>query len=93
MVVIAFKKALAAERFCFSLMESTPNQKRRASHDVAFAVPVQTDHAISSSGLSVNNSSTIALEFEGSTNNKIYYSFLVYTGLARVFLSQVTTKI
>ena len=56
-------------------------------------VPLKTEHSISSSGLAVNNSATIALEFEGSSVNKIYYTFLIYTALARCFLSQTTVKI
>jgi hypothetical protein len=57
------------------------------------AVPLQTDHSISSSGLAVNNSATVALEYEGDNSNKIYYTFLVYTALARTFLNQVSVKI
>jgi BarA-like signal transduction histidine kinase len=56
-------------------------------------VPLKTEHSISSSGLAVNNSATVALEYEGDGSNKIYYTFLVYTALARCFLSQVTVKI
>lgn len=56
-------------------------------------VPLKTEHSMSSSGLSVNNSATIALEYEGTAVNKIYYTFLTYTALARVFLSQTTCKV
>jgi hypothetical protein len=57
------------------------------------AVPLKSEHSISSSGLAVNNSANVALEYEGNAQNKIYYTFLVYTSLARVFLSQVSVKI
>jgi hypothetical protein len=61
------------------------------------SVPLKTDHAISSSGLAVNNSATIALEMtydkNGAQPNVVYYTFLTYTALARVFLNQVSAKI
>jgi hypothetical protein len=58
------------------------------------SVPLKSDHDISSSGLAINNSATLALEYESSdAQNKIYYTFLVYTALARCFLNQVTVKI
>ena len=58
------------------------------------SVPLKSDHEISSSGLAINNSATLALEYESSdAQNKIYYTFLVYTALARCFLNQVTVKI
>lgn len=58
------------------------------------AHPLKSDHEISSSGLAINNSATLALEYESSDNvNKIFYTFLVYTALARVFLQQVTVKV
>jgi hypothetical protein len=56
-------------------------------------VPLKSEHGISSSGLAVNNSATIALEYEGTPVNKIYYTFLTYTALARVFLSQTSVKV
>ena len=59
----------------------------------AVGVPLKSEHSISSSGLAVNNSATIALEFEGDASNKIYYTFLIYTALARCFLNQTTVKI
>jgi hypothetical protein len=59
----------------------------------AVGVPLKSEHSISSSGLAVNNSATIALEFEGNATNKIYYTFLVYTALARTFLNQTSCKI
>lgn len=60
----------------------------------AVAHPLKSDHEISSSGLAINNSATLALEYESSDgSNKIYYTFLIYTALARCFLSQVTVKI
>ena len=57
------------------------------------AVPLKSEHGISSSGLAVNNSATIALEYEGNAESKIYYTFLVYTALARCFLNQVSCKV
>jgi len=57
------------------------------------STPLKTEHSISSSGLAVNNSASIALEYEGNGTNKTYYSFLVYTCLARAFLNQITVKI
>ncbi len=58
------------------------------------SVPLKSDHEISSSGLAINNSATLALEYESSDGaNKIYYTFLVYTALARCFLQQVTVKV
>lgn len=58
------------------------------------AHPLKSDHEISSSGLAINNSATLALEYESSDGaNKIYYTFLVYTALARCFLQQVTVKV
>jgi len=64
---------------------------------VHLSVPLKTDHAISSSGLAVNNSATIALELTydkaGDQPNIVYYTFLTYTALARVFLNQVSAKI
>ena len=59
----------------------------------AVGVPLKSEHSISSSGLAVNNSATIALEYEGDASNKIYYTFLTYTALARVFLQQTSVKI
>lgn len=59
----------------------------------AVGVPLKSEHGISSSGLAVNNSATIALEYEGDTSSKIYYTFLIYTALARAFLNQVSVKI
>jgi len=58
------------------------------------SVPLKSDHEISSSGLAINNSATLALEYESTdNNNKIFYTFMTYTALARIFLSQVTVKI
>ena len=57
------------------------------------STPLKTEHSISSSGLAVNNSASISLEYEGNTTNKTYYTFLVYTCLARAFLNQITVKI
>lgn len=58
------------------------------------AHPLKTDHEISSSGLAINNSATLALEYESSDGaNKVFYTFMIYTALARCFLSQVTVKI
>ena len=58
------------------------------------SVPLKSDHEISSSGLAINNSATLALEYESSDgSNKVFFTFLVYTALARVFLQQTTTKI
>lgn len=60
----------------------------------AVAVPLKSDHEISSSGLAINNSATLALEYESSDAvNKVFYTFLEYTALARVFLQQTTVKI
>jgi BarA-like signal transduction histidine kinase len=60
----------------------------------AVAHALKSDHEISSSGLAINNSATLALEYESSDgSNKIYYTFLVYTALARCFLQQVTVKV
>jgi hypothetical protein len=59
----------------------------------AVGVPLKSEHGISSSGLAVNNSATIALEYEGDASNKIFYTFLIYTALARVFLNQTSVKI
>ena len=64
--------------------------------DNVFSVshPLKSDHEISSSGLAINNSATLALEYESSDGaNKVFYTFMVYTALARCFLSQVTVKI
>ena len=58
------------------------------------AHPLKSDNEISSSGLAINNSATLALEYESSDGtNKIFYTFLVYTALARCFLQQVTVKV
>ena len=57
-------------------------------------VPLKSDHSISSSGLAINNSATAAFSFRATdTGNKVYYTFLVYTALARCFLSQVSVKV
>lgn len=58
------------------------------------SVPLKSDHEISSSGLAINNSATLALEYESSDGvSKVFYTFMVYTALARVFLNQTTVKI
>lgn len=86
------------------LSMSSLNQWRKDSQSVANTVSylvndfhvsqqLKSDHNISSSGLAVNNSSVIALEYEGTNNNKTYHSFLIYTCLARCFLNQTTVKI
>ena len=59
----------------------------------AVGVPLKSEHGVTSSGLAVNNSATIALEFEGDNSNKIYYTFLIYTAVARCFLNQTSVKI
>lgn len=58
------------------------------------SVPLKTDNGISSSGMAVNNSATLSLEYTGTAGqNKTYYTFLTYTALARSFLAQTTVKI
>jgi hypothetical protein len=57
------------------------------------STPLKSEHGISSSGLAVNNSASVALEYEGNASNKTYYTFLTYTCLARAFLNQVSVKI
>lgn len=63
------------------------------SKTFAVGVPLKSEHSVSSSGLAVNNSATIALEYEGDGSSKIYYTFLIYTAVAKVFLNQTTCKI
>ena len=73
-----------------------PNNGYANYIDTTFAVahPLKSDHEISSSGLAINNSATLALEYESSDGaNKIFYTFLVYTALARCFLNQITVKV
>lgn len=73
-----------------------PNNGFNNYNDDTFNVahPLRSDHEISSSGLAINNSATLALEYESSDGaNKVYYTFMVYTALARAFLNQVTVKI
>lgn len=64
------------------------------------STPLKSEHSISSSGLAVNNSATIALEYktsslsgDGQQLERVLYTFLTYTALARVFLNQVSVKI
>ena len=95
-------QAVDTEEEAYRVTESTYDNKTVVSANTwinyllkffAVGVPLKTEHSISSSGLAVNNSATIALEFEGDSSNKVYYTFLVYTALARTFLQQTTVKI
>jgi hypothetical protein len=64
--------------------------------DVHFSQGLMTDHNISSSGIAVNNSSTIQIDYEHSNPGSLnfnFHTFLVYTCLARCFLNQVSVKI
>lgn len=59
------------------------------------ASQIKTDEDISSSGIAINNSSSLAVNIESqlTANEKTYNVFMVYTALARAFLSQVSVKI
>lgn len=64
------------------------------SGDLNVSTALKTDSMISASGLAVNNTATIALEYESVGGVELsFYTFLVYNALARCFLSQVTVKI
>lgn len=59
-------------------------------------VQLKTDSDISSSGLAVNNSATVELQYDAGAalvGGRTYYIFMVYTALARSFLSQSSIKI
>jgi hypothetical protein len=59
-------------------------------------VQLKTDSDISSSGLAVNNSATVEIQYDAGVAlalGRTYYIFMVYTALARSFLSQTSVKI
>ena len=55
---------------------------------------IKTDGDISSSGLAINNSASLAIKVETTGGlNKTFFTFMEYTALARCFLSQTSVKI
>lgn len=55
---------------------------------------LKTHHDISSSGLAVNNSAAVEVQFDSPTAAaRTFYIFMTYTALARAFLQQVAVKI
>ena len=57
---------------------------------------IKSDDEITSSGLAINNSASLAVNIEmdpASTQAKTYYMYMTYTALARCFISQVSVKI
>jgi hypothetical protein len=64
--------------------------------DFHMASQIKSDDEITSSGLAINNSSSLAVNIEMdplSTNAKTYFMYMTYTALARCFISQVSVKI
>lgn len=57
------------------------------------SVPLRSDGDISSSGLAINSSATIELNYTGDTVDKSYYIIMSHVGLARAFLGAVSVKI
>jgi hypothetical protein len=55
---------------------------------------LKTHSDISSSGLAVNNSAAVEVQYEaGTAAGRTFYIFMTYTALARAFLQQVSCKI
>lgn len=64
--------------------------------DFSLAAQIKADDEISSSGLAINNSASLAVSIQTdptSTTAKTYFMLMEYTALARVFLSQVSVKV
>lgn len=64
--------------------------------DFHVASQIKSDDEITSSGLPINNSASLAVNIEtdpASTNAKTYFLYMTYTALARCFISQVSVKI
>jgi hypothetical protein len=54
---------------------------------------LKTHHDISSSGLAVNNSAAVEVQFDSlNAAPRTFYIFMTYTALARAFLQQVAVK-
>jgi hypothetical protein len=67
-----------------------------AGFDFCVASQIKSDDEITSSGLPINNSASLAVNVEtdpASTTAKTYFLFMTYTALARCFISQVSVKI
>lgn len=64
--------------------------------DFHVATQIKSDDEITSSGLPINNSASLAVNIEtnvASTTPKTYFLYMTYTALARCFISQVSVKI
>lgn len=97
-VVLEHKEAYDISRM--SLRNSQDGAISTVSYDnwntqglLQVGVSLKTDNDISSSGLAVNNSATVEIILDAPASSRVFYTFMVYTALARSFLQQVSLKI
>lgn len=67
-----------------------------AGGDFSLASQIKSDDEISSSGMAINNSASLAVNIETNPVSivaKTHFIFLTYTALARCFISQISVKI